>query len=81
MAKEWASFGIRANVIAPGLTRTAFSEFLWGTPEILQMATATTPMSRIAEPDEMVGAAVYLASKASSFVTGQVLPIDGGFTL
>jgi len=81
MAKEWASFQIRANVVAPGLTRTGFSEFLWGSPEILQMATSTTPMSRIAEPDEMVGAVVYLASSAASFVTGQVLAVDGGFTI
>ena len=81
MAKEWASLNIRVNVVAPGLTRTGFSEFLWGNPDILNMATSMTPISRIAEPDEMVGAVVYLASKASSFVTGQVLPVDGGFTI
>jgi NAD(P)-dependent dehydrogenase (short-subunit alcohol dehydrogenase family) len=81
MAKEWAPFNIRVNVVAPGLTRTGFSEFLWSNPEILSMATSTTPMSLIAEPDEIVGAAVYFASSASSFVTGQVLPVDGGFTI
>ncbi len=81
MAKEWASYGIRVNVVAPGLTKTGFSEFLWGNPDILNMATSMTPISRIAEPDEMVGAVLYFASKASSFVTGQVLPVDGGMTI
>lgn len=81
MAKDWAKYNIRVNCIAPGLTKTKFSEFLWSTPEILEHALQGTPMARIAEPDEMVGAAVYLASNASSYVTGQILAIDGGFTI
>jgi dehydrogenase/reductase SDR family member 4 len=81
MAKEWAPYNIRVNVVAPGLTKTKFSEFLWGTPEILQIATANTPMARIADPQEMVGAIIYLASHAASYVTGAVLPVDGGMTV
>ncbi len=81
MAQQWAQYNIRVNCIAPGLTRTRFSEALWGNPDILQGAIMLTPMKRIAEPDEMVGAAIYFASDASSYVTGQVLAIDGGATI
>lgn len=81
MAREWAQYNIRVNCIAPGLTKTRFSEALWGNPDILQGAIALTPMKRIAEPDEIVGAAIYFASDASSYVTGQVLAIDGGATI
>lgn len=81
MAKEWAKYNIRVNAIAPGVVKTRFSEFMWKTPENLEATTSMTPLARIAEPDEMVGAAVYLASEASSYVTGQVLAIDGGYTI
>ncbi len=81
MAQQWAQYNIRVNCIAPGLTKTRFSEALWGNPDILQGAMLRTPMKRIAEPDEMVGAAIYLASDASSYVTGQVLAVDGGATI
>jgi len=81
MAQQWAQYNIRVNCIAPGLTKTRFSEALWGNPDILQGAILGTPMKRIAEPDEMVGAVIYFASSASSFVTGQVLAIDGGATI
>lgn len=81
MAKEYAKYNIRVNCLAPGLTKTKFSEYLWGTPEILNTAIANTPMGRIAEPEEMVGAVVYLASNAASYVTGQVIAVDGGSTI
>ena len=81
MAQQWAQYNIRVNAIAPGLTKTRFSESLWSNPEILQGAISTTPMRRVAEPEEMVGAVIYLASDASSYVTGQVLAIDGGATI
>ena len=81
MAQQWAQYNIRVNCIAPGLTKTRLSEALWGNPDILQGAILGTPMKRIAEPDEMVGAVIYFASSASSFVTGQVLAIDGGATI
>ena len=81
MAKEWAQYNIRVNCIAPGLTKTKFSEFLWSTPEIHDAAMTMTPLKRMAAPDEMVGAAVYLASDASSYVTGQILCVDGGASI
>ncbi len=81
MAQQWAQFKIRANAIAPGLTRTRFSEALWKNPDILKMAMSSTPMARVGEPEEMVGAILYFASDASSYVTGQVIAIDGGKTI
>ncbi len=73
-----AARGVRVNCVAPGLVKTHFSQALWGNEAILQTAVASIPMGRIAEPDEMVGIIVYLASDASSFVTGQVFVLDGG---
>ena len=81
MAQQWAQYNIRVNAIAPGLTKTRFSEALWKNPDILKMAMSKTPMARPAEPDEMVGTIIYLASDASSYVTGQVIAIDGGSTI
>lgn len=77
-AQEWASRGVRVNGIAPGLVRTHFSKYLWENKAIYDATLATTPMGRIAEPDEMVGLAIYLASDASSYVTGQMILADGG---
>ncbi len=81
MAQQWAPYNIRVNAVAPGLTKTRFSEALWSNPDILKMAMSRTPMGRPAEPEEMVGAIIYLASDASSYVTGQVLAVDGGTTI
>jgi dehydrogenase/reductase SDR family protein 4 len=81
MAQQWAKYGIRVNAIAPGLTRTRFSEALWSNPDILSAAMMMTPMARVAEPEEMVGAVIFLASDASGYVTGQVLAVDGGATI
>ena len=78
MAQQWAQYNIRVNAIAPGLVKTRFSEALWSNPDIAQAVMTRTPLQRIAEPDEMVGAAVFLASDASSYVTGHVLVVDGG---
>lgn len=77
-AGEWGSRGVRVNCVAPGLVKTHFSQALWGNDAILQTAVSSIPMGRIAEPDEMVGMIVYLASEAASFVTGQVFVLDGG---
>jgi NAD(P)-dependent dehydrogenase (short-subunit alcohol dehydrogenase family) len=81
MAQQWAQYNIRVNAIAPGLTKTRFSEALWNNPDILKMAMSKTPLGRPAEPEEMVGAVIYLASEASSYVTGQVIAVDGGTTI
>jgi len=81
MAQQWAEYNIRVNAIAPGLTRTRFSEALWSNPDILSAAMMMTPMKRVAEPEEMVGAVIFLASDASGYITGQVLAVDGGATI
>ena len=77
-AKTWGKDGIRVNCIAPGLIKTDFSKALWDNPEILKGSTQGAALGRIADPDEMAGAVVYVASTASSFVTGQTLILDGG---
>jgi NAD(P)-dependent dehydrogenase (short-subunit alcohol dehydrogenase family) len=81
MAQQWARYNIRVNAIAPGLTKTRFSEALWKNQDILKTAMSRTPMARPAEPEEMAGAILYLASDASSYVTGQIIAIDGGMTI
>lgn len=79
-----AEFGvdnIRANAIAPGLIKTDFAKTLWDNPEYLKKATANCPLNRIGEPNEIAGAAVFLASAAGAFMNGQTLIIDGGRTM
>ena len=78
IAIEWGRQGIRANCIAPGLIRTDFARALWEDPAILARTVKHSPLGRIGEPDEIAGAAVFLASPASAFMTGQTLVIDGG---
>jgi NAD(P)-dependent dehydrogenase (short-subunit alcohol dehydrogenase family) len=77
-AKTWGADGVRVNCIAPGLVKTDFAKALWNNPDTLKATTRDSALGRIAEPDEMAGAVVYLASSASSFVTGQTLVLDGG---
>jgi NAD(P)-dependent dehydrogenase (short-subunit alcohol dehydrogenase family) len=81
LAVEYGPHNVRVNCIAPGLIKTDFARALWEDPEALKRRTATTPLQRIGEPDEIAGAAVYLASPASAFMTGQSLVIDGGVTI
>jgi NAD(P)-dependent dehydrogenase (short-subunit alcohol dehydrogenase family) len=72
---------VRINAIAPGLIQTRFSEGLWATPEIRDRALRAIPQRRIGQPDDLVGAVLYLASDASRYTTGAVIVIDGGQTL
>jgi NAD(P)-dependent dehydrogenase (short-subunit alcohol dehydrogenase family) len=81
LAHEYGPHGIRVNCIAPGLIKTDFAKALWSNPETLKRATDPVPLRRIGEPDELAGAAVYLASPAGSFMTGQALVVDGGATI
>jgi NAD(P)-dependent dehydrogenase (short-subunit alcohol dehydrogenase family) len=81
LAVELAPFGIRVNAIAPGLVETRFSSVLVHTPDILKLFTDHTALKRHAQPHEIAGAAIYLASDESSYVTGQVLCVDGGYTI
>ncbi|PWH06204.1 3-oxoacyl-ACP reductase [Brachybacterium endophyticum] len=80
-ACEWAEKGLRVNAIAPGYMRTELTRGFYeeGGPQIDQW-NMMTPMSRPGEPEELKGAAVFLASRASTFVTGSVLSVDGGYT-
>ncbi len=79
LAIEWARHGVCVNAIAPGYFRTALSEkLLMGTPRGEEVLIRT-PMKRFGELDELIGAAVFLASDAASFVTGTLLAVDGGF--
>jgi NAD(P)-dependent dehydrogenase (short-subunit alcohol dehydrogenase family) len=80
LAAEFGRHQVRVNCIAPGLVRTDFAKALWENPETLKAVTAHTPLRRIGEPHEIAGAAVYLASPASTFVTGQAIIVDGGST-
>ncbi len=81
MAMEWGPRGVRVNAIAPGFTLTELARPLWENNEEMDAwREANTPLRRIGQPADMVGAAIFLASEASSFVTGQVLYVDGGTT-
>jgi len=80
LAVEYGPHNVRVNCIAPGLIRTDFARALWEDPKMLAQRNETTPLRRIGEPDEIAGAAVFLASPAASFMTGQSLVIDGGVT-
>jgi NAD(P)-dependent dehydrogenase (short-subunit alcohol dehydrogenase family) len=80
LAQELGPSGIRVNAIAPGLVATDFARVLIETPQIHDHIVGQTALKRHAQPDEIAGAAVFLASEASSFVTGSVLVVDGGWT-
>ena len=77
-AKELGGAGVRCNAICPGLTETKFARVLIDTKEIYETYIRDVPLGRHAQPSEMVGAAVYLASDASSYTTGSILVCDGG---
>ncbi|MBK8198693.1 MAG: SDR family oxidoreductase [Acidobacteria bacterium] len=81
LAAEFGADNVRVNCIAPGLIKTDFAKALWDNPETLKRSLAGTPLKRIGDPEEIAGAAVYLASKAGSYMTGQMLVVDGGATV
>lgn len=81
LAIENGPHNIRVNAISPGLIRTDFARALWENPDTLAHRTARDPLRRIGEPEEVAGIAVYLASRAGSFTTGQNFIIDGGATI
>jgi NAD(P)-dependent dehydrogenase (short-subunit alcohol dehydrogenase family) len=78
MATEWAPLNILVNAVGPGMTRTDFSKPIWSNPEIERTITSRIPMGRLAEPEEIVGAVLFLCSDAAKFVTGQSIYVDGG---
>jgi len=80
LASEWGRTGVRVNALCPGWTATDLNRVLWDTPDGGQATIANVPMGRWGKPEEMAGPAIFLASEASSFMTGQVLVVDGGQT-
>ncbi|GHH10791.1 short-chain dehydrogenase [Sphingomonas glacialis] len=81
LAQEFGPDNVRVNCIAPGLIKTDFARALWEDPERIEAANKTVPLRRIGEPEEIAGAVVFLASAASSFMTGQTIVLDGGVTI
>ncbi|HHO55615.1 MAG TPA: glucose 1-dehydrogenase [Trueperaceae bacterium] len=81
MAYEWGKYNIRVNSVAPGLIKTKFSEAMWSNDAVLKHFLATTPLKRVGNVEDLKGIAVYLASDASSYATGGVYLVDGGYLL
>ena len=81
LAVEWGPFGICVNAIAPGLVKTDFARALWENEAARKKREAETPLQRLGEPLDIAGVALFLASRASRFVTGQVIVADGGVTI
>ncbi len=81
LAAEWGPAGVRVNALCPGWTATELNRTLWEDPVVGPATVAGSAMRRWASPDEMAGPAVFLASEASSFMTGQTLVVDGGQTI
>ena len=81
MANEWAKYNIRVNAVAPGVVKTQFSRYLWDNPGTTEGLMEKVPMQRAAETEEIIGAMLYLASDAASYVTGAVITVDGGQSL
>ena len=81
LAVEWAGRGVRVNAIAPSFFRTNFGAgFMQSNPDVVAQIEASTPMGRFGEPWELAGSLLFLASRASTMVTGVTLPVDGGWT-
>jgi len=78
LAMEWGPHGVRVNAVAPGFTLTELAKPLWKHEHMDRWREENTPLGRIGQPEDMVGASIFLASEASSFVTGQILYVDGG---
>lgn len=80
MATEWGPHGIRVNAIAPGFFPTALSKTLWAESHMQEWANTATPLGKLGDVKDLVGTAIFLASSASAFITGQVIRVDGGIT-
>ncbi|HMK35464.1 MAG TPA: SDR family oxidoreductase [Desulfomonilaceae bacterium] len=78
MATEWGPANVLVNAVGPGMTRTHFSQPIWANPEIERQLVSRIPMGRLAEPEDIVGAILFLCSDAANFITGQTIYVDGG---
>jgi len=81
LALEFGPHNVRVNAIAPGIIRTDFARALWDNPEAQAALNRATPLGRIGEPAEVAGTAIFLASRAGAFVTGQSIIVDGGIMI
>jgi dehydrogenase/reductase SDR family member 4 len=81
LAVEWGPHNVRVNAIAPGLVKTDFARALWEDDQARSARENETPLRRIGEPDDIGGVAVFLASRAAAFITGQAIVADGGVTI
>ncbi len=79
LAVEWAAKGIRVNAIAPTWIRTALTRVITESPDLVRRIEQMTPMGRLGEPEDIVGAVLFLSTRASALVTGHILAVDGGF--
>lgn len=80
MASEWGPHGVRVNALAPGFILTDMTNKLWSIPKMQEWGFSNTPLRRLGQVEDMIGTVIYLASKASAFMTGQVLYVDGGMS-
>jgi NAD(P)-dependent dehydrogenase (short-subunit alcohol dehydrogenase family) len=80
LALEWGSRGVRVNAISPGFVVTDLTRKLWSDPAMAAWGQANIPQQRLANPDDMVGTALFLASPAAAYLTGQIIYVDGGFS-
>ena len=80
LAMEWGSRGVRVNALAPGFILTDLTRKLWSDKSMQAWGKANTPQERLGQPEDLVGTAIFLASPAAAFLTGQTLYVDGGFT-
>jgi NAD(P)-dependent dehydrogenase (short-subunit alcohol dehydrogenase family) len=81
LARELGPLNIQVNALAPGIIKTRFSTALWESPELTEALVRSTPLGRLGEPADVVGAALFLASSLSDYVTGEILVVDGGISL
>jgi dehydrogenase/reductase SDR family protein 4 len=81
LAVEWGTRGIRVNAIAPGVIKTDFAKVLYENPKAAELVANMTCLKRLGEPDDVAGVAVFLASDAAQYITGQMIPVDGGASI
>jgi NAD(P)-dependent dehydrogenase (short-subunit alcohol dehydrogenase family) len=79
LAVEWAAHGIRVNAVAPTYVKTPFIAPIMANPELVQRIEAMTPLRRLAEPEEVAAAILFLSGPGAAMITGHTLPVDGGF--
>jgi NAD(P)-dependent dehydrogenase (short-subunit alcohol dehydrogenase family) len=79
LALEWSKHGIRVNAVAPTYVRTDFIKAIVANPDLIARIEAMTPLGRLAEPEDVASATLFLASPAAAMITGHILPVDGGF--